>query len=233
MLKILKIFAAVVFAAVILTGCTKTDPETGGGEVWDGETDLPNILKNLRTHGIDSWVDVLAIYGADENPMDYKGYDEILNRLEAADNTADMAAYVIVTSISAAIGADPDYFEEYENFKTRLKAVVENSPAGAEINDYTIAFLALMSSAEEFNLSAAREYFETLQDFDDFDTGTAALMIPVYNFLFESEHQSALAEFLNGAQDPESAAWGAVALGDLKSGVSVWIRLYSEMLELK
>ena len=276
----------------------------------DAETSLASILKDLRTNGMNSWWDVLAVYNANENPIDYKGFDEILESLESAATTLDRAAYVIVTNIAVAIGADPEYFEEYENYKRRLRTVLEN-PDGGMINDYIFAYLAIMTSTIDVNWndSALREYFEAAQKADggfalsgsEGDADVTAFMIPVLKFLydpsiwavvppepvmaaykpteflrnninedgtftswgsananstavaisglisyFHPEHEiikqaqeglslfekSGGYAFTQGTErDNLSTAQGAIALGDLKNGMNVWIKLYLEMRE--
>ena len=122
-----------------------------------GETSMDSILASLREDGMNSWWDVLAIYSAGHNPMDYPGFDEILYALEEATATLDKAAYVIVSSVAIAIGADYEYFEEYEHFRAVLRGLLEN-PGEASLHEYIVACLALKSSGAEFNAGPVLEH---------------------------------------------------------------------------
>jgi len=282
----------------------------GDNKAGNGETSLANIISDLRTNGMTSWWDIVAVYNAGEDPHQYGGFNEILDSLERENTTLSRAAYVIVTNISAAIGGDPEYSEEYEPFKTRLRNLLEN-PGGGNFNDYIFAYLAIMTSTIDVNWndSALREYFEAAQKADggfalsgsEGDADVTAFMIPVLKFLydpsiwavvppepvmaaykpteflrnninedgtftswgsananstavaisglisyFHPEHEiikqaqeglslfekSGGYAFTQGTErDNLSTAQGAIALGDLKNGMNVWIKLYLEMRE--
>ena len=129
-----------------------------GNGARGGDTSMDGILRSLREDGMNSWWDVLAVYSAGHNPMDYPGFDEILYALEDAASTLDKAAYVIVSSVAIAIGADYEYFEEYENFRAALRGLLE-SPGEAGLHEYIIACLALKSSGAEFDAEPVLEHF--------------------------------------------------------------------------
>ena len=265
------------------------------------ETSLENILRDLRTDGMKLWWDILAVYNADENPLDYPGFDAIEAALENASNMLERASYVIITNICVAIGADEGYFEQYEPYKARLKAMLEN-PEGGTINDYIFGYLALKTSGDDFDEEPVREYLEAAQKADggfaisgdegDIDVtafavaalvliGSEQPLLRATGFISENINEdgtftgwgsananstasviSALmaqnyavmsgdGEIIRLAQEGLSlfeksggyayaagmerdllaTAQGAIALGDIKNGTSVWIKLYLEMRE--
>ena len=242
--------------------CVIYSCSSDGGNADNAETSLENILKDWRTDGMTSWWEILAVYNADENPLDYKGFDEILSLLESATTTLERASYVIVTNTVVAIGADPDYFEEYENYKRMLKAVVEN-PGGGNLNEYIFAYLALKTSGDEFNETPVRDYLEAAQKSDggfalSGDTGDVditAFMIPAIILLYydnldlklnvfaiwEPDSLSKASKFLqdNINGDGTFSSWGnananstAVALSALMANNSVYMSGDGEFLRI-
>jgi hypothetical protein len=209
------ILAALVLCALLLFSafsCSSGDNGNGngGGRVieWDGETSLDNILASFRALGMDSFWDILAVYNAGHNPFDgnYGNYDGILDALEAGETAYERAWYVIVTNLSVAIGADPEYFEEYENFKNILRGVVEN-PGDGPFLWYVRSYLALKTAGERFNETPFREYLESRQ-LPDGGFGTAgagtgdvfytAAAIPAIILMFHDYLDPALNLFITG-----------------------------------
>ena len=141
-----KFILIVFFAACFFASCQSDN----NFDSADPEAISANILKNYRENGMNSWWEILAVYDADENPMDYAGFDEVLASLEG-DSNAKMASYVLVTNISVIIGADEGYFEYYGEYKEKLKAVLENPADNYTLNDYIFACFALMSSDTHFD----------------------------------------------------------------------------------
>ena len=152
-----KFIIALIFLAVLcfFASCSSES-------VYDEDAILSDILKSYRTDGMTSWWEILAVYNADENPMDYKGFDDVLSSLEGNTNLK-MASYVIVSNVAVAIGADAGYFEKYEEYKAILKNLVENPTDDYNLNDYIFGYFALKTSG---------------MDFDEF---------PFFNYLIEAQ----------------------------------------------
>jgi len=164
MKKILLIILCVplLFAVSACRSNENGDNGGSGGGAYGGETNLINIVQSLRTNGMTSWWEIVAVYNAMQNPLDFRGFDEIIDSLEGGGTTLSRAAYVIVTNISVVIGADPEYFEEYDNYKGILRQVLAN-PGSGNINDYIFAYLALKTAGEDFDETPVREHLERLQ----------------------------------------------------------------------
>lgn len=201
----------VVCAAFVLTlsacGPEGDNRRSGSGAiVYDGETNLANILSSFRVHGVTEWQDILALYNALADPMQYRNYDTVLYSFEGQGTMFSRAIYVIITNILVVIGADPEYSEEYEPYKQILKRALEN-PGSGGIGDYVFAYLALKTAGEEFNETPVREHLEGLQLADggfassgsgvsEVDMTAAALPALV---LMDSESVSGALEFLRGS----------------------------------
>ena len=119
--------------------------------------ELGDILKKYRDDGMLSWWEIVAVYNAGENPIDYTGFDEILASLEGTSNVK-MASYVTVANISVIIGADNGYFIKYDEYKSKLKNLLENPTEEYSLNDYIFGYYALKCSGTEFNQSFVMNY---------------------------------------------------------------------------
>jgi hypothetical protein len=164
-----KIILIILCASLIFSAYSCNSDENGGANnaTTYTETNLANILRSLRENGMTSWWDILAVYNAGEDPMQYKGYDEVIKSLEEGNTTLSRASYVIVTNISIIIGADEGYYEYYREYISALKNTLEN-PGSGNINDYIFAYFALKTSASngEFDKAPVRAYLESLQKAD-------------------------------------------------------------------
>lgn len=156
-MKIKKFVLIILFTLLFLASCG-----SGNSDISDPDAILANILKSYRENGMTSWWEILAVYDADENPMDYKGYDEVLYSLEG-DTTAKMASYVLVTNISVIIGADEGYFEYCGPYKEKLKTILENPAENYTVNDYIFAYFALKTSGMPFDPEPFFDYLANAQ----------------------------------------------------------------------
>lgn len=198
------------------------------------ETNLTNILKSYRENGMTSWWDILAVYNADENPLDYKGYDEILASLEESTTTITRATYVLVTNISVIIGADAGYYEQYDNYKASLKNLLKN-PDGGTINDYIFAYFALKTSGEAFDETPVCEYLEAAQKADGGfaisgnagDVDTTAFALPAL-MLIDSSTRSNAASFLHNSinEDGTFTSWEKANANSTACALSALIGSY-------
>ena len=111
---------------------------------------LGDILNSYKKHGLSSWWEAVAIYGAGENPAKYKGFKELRLSLEGQANLK-MASYVTVASIAAVCGEDIGDFDKYEEYKSSLKDFLENPIEGRSLNDYIFSCLALKCSGTAFD----------------------------------------------------------------------------------
>ena len=151
MKKIISVILTVFISLTVFTSCSSKP------DIKDPNEILSNILENYRKNGMTSWWEILAVYNAGENPMDYKGFDEILKSLEGTTNSK-MASYVTVANIAVVIGADAGYFEKYEEYKTNLKSLLENPTDKYTLNDYIFGYLALKCSGMKFDESKVLNY---------------------------------------------------------------------------
>ena len=155
-----KISSAVLLAIIVLffTPSCKSGSDSGSKNSYVSSGDvLTDILKSYRDGGMTSWWQIAAVYNANENPLDYKGFDDVLTSLEG-DTNIKMASYVIVVDIAAVIGADPGYYEKYEEYKAKLKNLLENPAAGVSLNDYIFGYYALKCSGMSFNQTPLTNY---------------------------------------------------------------------------
>ncbi|MCL2772522.1 MAG: hypothetical protein FWD71_04150, partial [Oscillospiraceae bacterium] len=161
-----KITAIILAAFIILcfTPSCMANPDDSNSYKSSGDT-LTDILANYRNDGMTSWWQIVAVYNAGENPMDYKGFDDILGSIIGDDNTV-MASYVIVSDIAAVIGADPGYFEKYEEYKTKLKNLLENPLDSNTLNDYIFSYYALKCSGMIFDETSFLNYLSQAQKSD-------------------------------------------------------------------
>jgi hypothetical protein len=141
-----------IYAVLFFASCASGDGYDYDYDSDDPDVILSNILKSYRDNGMSSWWEVVAVYNAGENPLDYNGFDYVYNSLSQtlATNT-NMASYVIVANIALAIGADEMYFSNYRDYKSKLKELLENPTDGYTLNDYIFGYLALKTSGTEFN----------------------------------------------------------------------------------
>ena len=162
------IFLALFIFVLCFTSCTSDD----GLDYDSGDPDviLSNILANYRKNGMTSWWEIVAVYNANENPLDYKGFADVRDSLaNAKDTNAAMASYVIVANIALAIGADEMYFEKYGEYKSRLKDLLENPTDDYTLNDYIFGYLALKTSGmslEELDQGRFWSYLNASQKAD-------------------------------------------------------------------
>lgn len=127
------------------------------------ENYLKNITEYYRENGMTSWWEVLAVYNADENPIDYKGFDDITAKLAEGGTTSNMATYLIVAGVAADIGADIGYFEEVETFGAKLKAKIEACDGSEPINMYAFIYYGLKACNIEFSGETFISYLQSKQ----------------------------------------------------------------------
>jgi len=183
----LKILSILLSLSIILCFFASCNADLIGGE----NASLDDILKNYRTKGIVVWWEILAIYNAGENPMDYKGFEQIYLSLEG-DDYLKTAAYVIVADIAVKIGADEGYFEKYGEYKTKLKNFLENPSEQYTLYEYIYAYYGLKCSGTVFDQTPLLDYFIKEQKSDGgfalfgnvSDADMTALVIPVLQLLY-------------------------------------------------
>ena len=164
--EIMKKIILIILIMLAICGILCIFASCGGEpEITDPDEILREILKNYRTNGMTSWWEIAAVYNADENPLDYKGFDDVLASLEGETNLK-MAAYVIVTNIAVVIGAQEHYFEYYEEYKNKLKNLLENPTGDYPLNDYIFAFYALRCSGTDFDHGEFHQYIRGAQKAD-------------------------------------------------------------------
>lgn len=232
-----KVIVIMLCALLLVSVYACGSDENGGADNYSGETTLPNILASLRSRGMTSWWDILAVYNAGHNPLDgnYGNFDEILDALEAGESMTDRAAYVLVTNISVVIGADPEYFEEYENFKSILKELLEN-PGENNLNDYIYAYLALKTADVEFNETPIRAFAEAAQLPDggfafwgeESDIDSTAMMIPALIIMGSDAARDRATAFLrnNMNEDGTFSSWGTANANSTASALSALTAAY-------
>jgi hypothetical protein len=150
----------------------------------NNNTYLKEILADYRKNGVQSRQDILAVYNADENPLDYKNFDEVLavhggfeyedkdgNEIEIGSEVtyANMTDYCIITDIAVIIGADEGYFGSYKPYLRELKELVENMSSSREevaIDTYCFAYYALKGANIAFDESKFVEYIKANQKAD-------------------------------------------------------------------
>jgi len=141
-----KILCAVLILSFLSLLCAL--PSCGG----DPPGQLERIVQNYKKNGLISWWEALAVYGAGENPADFKGFGELLASLEGEANLK-MASYVIVASCVAAHGESSVSFGKYEKYRAELKTFLENPSDAYPLNDYIFGYLALKCSGADFESS--------------------------------------------------------------------------------
>lgn len=161
---IFKFISTILLISLMLCFIPSCGSESSGNASPDEI--LSDILKSYRTDGMKIWWEIVAVYNSGENPMDYKGFDEILVSLEGTTTNLKMASYVIITNIAAVIGADAGYFEEYEPYKSKLKNLLENPSSDNNINDYIFAYYALKCSGTNFDENEFASYMKSVQGDD-------------------------------------------------------------------
>lgn len=152
-----KTTAFILLACIFLTlvSCGKT------AEMDDNY--LKNITEYYREKGMTSWWEILAVYNADMNPLDYKGFDDITAKLADGGTTAGMASYLIVSGVAADIGADIGYFEDVETFAPKLKEKIEACDGSEPINLYAFMYYGLKACNIEFSDDAFVSYLQSQQ----------------------------------------------------------------------
>ncbi|MCL2096700.1 MAG: hypothetical protein FWH10_07330, partial [Oscillospiraceae bacterium] len=168
-MRIKILYAVIIILSVFfLKSCGSSDIYDYDFDSGDPGEILSNILASYRKNGMTSWWDILAVYNAGENPMDYKGFGDVLNSLDGGETNIKAASYVIAANAALAIGADEAHFENYGEYKSKLKDFLEENPADNNytINDYIFAYLALFTSGENFSFRQAISYLSGLQKSD-------------------------------------------------------------------
>jgi len=156
-----KITPVVLILSFILTALwfTSCGNDNNSGDI------LGDILQKYKTDGLTSWWEVVALYNAGENPVDYENLEELLLSLEGTTNVK-MASYVIVANIAVINGKNSADFPKYEEYKSTLKNLLENPADNYTLNDYIFSYYALKSSGLIFNENPVIEYLKNARKSD-------------------------------------------------------------------
>jgi hypothetical protein len=149
-----KTVCAVLAAVCVLVLCISIASSCGADGGADPGLMLGDILESYRKNGMASWWEILAVYNAGENPLDsiaYKGFEEILYSLEERETSLRMASYVIISNIAIAIGSDSGYYYYYEEYRQKLRELLEDPTDEYNLNDYIFGYLALKTSGMKFD----------------------------------------------------------------------------------
>jgi len=212
------LFIVIISMSCIFASCTSDSLDYDSD---DPDVILSNILAGYRTNGMTSWWEVVAVYNAGENPLDYKGFADVLDSLaNARDTNTAMASYVIVANIALVIGADEMYFEKYGEYKSRLKDLLENPTDDYTLNDYIFGYFALKTSGMEFDEMRFYNYFADSQKSDggfalmgnSGDADMTAFAIQALKLLYRNDDPNI---------DPDSDTWPLVnAIKFLEDNIS-------------
>ena len=182
-LKVLSILLILSFVLCLFTSCNDAAAE---GE----NANLSDIIKTYKSNGIIAWWEVLAVYNAGENPVNYRGFKEICQSLSGNEYNL-IAPYVIIANIAIINGADERDFDKYEKNKAELIEFLKNPSEQHLMYDYIYAYHALKSSGISFDQTPVLNYFLKEQKSDGGfaligdrgDADMTALVIPVLQLL--------------------------------------------------
>ena len=186
----LKVISVILILSLVLCSLTSCGNSTGGENA-----NLGDILKNYKTYGMAAWWEILAVYNAGENPVNYENFNEICLSLVGNDYL-NMAPYVIIANIAITKGTNEKRFDKFEEYKLELKKFLENPYFKFTINEYIYAYYALKCSGTDFNQTPIFEYFLKEQNSDGgfgflgdlSDVDTTAMMIPVLQLLYKNDN---------------------------------------------